>query len=124
MTNDRLPLALAHPDDGGVPLADEIVRRVGNDDAARKILTFIADWGTTPSEPTIREVAESSVLPLRTAYRRLEAFREAFPSERTPSRVYRLTLAAAHDDRLWDNDIDRALWHSIGEVPVIAQDGE
>jgi len=104
----RGPLKLASLEDGGLPLRDELGRRLSGDappegppwshDTAPvdRVLDLIEVWrkaSAAHSRPTIPQVAGAWGVSIATVNRRLAEFRAAFPTERTPDRI----LAALAD---------------------------
>lgn len=124
---DHPPIKLASPENGGVPFRQELQRRTGDAAQAQRLLGFIDEWGVLTgaaegAEPTIEHFVRETGMSAATVSRRISAFREAFPAERTPLRVSRVLRSAPYDLALWSGDQHRAVWHELGDVPVVAQD--
>lgn len=78
-----------------------------------RALRFAVRWGMCASElgrepRSIEEYAELTSESRASAFRDQQAYREAFPAEKSPARMNELSGAQARLDELWDVHRDRA----------------
>jgi hypothetical protein len=91
----RLPL----PGEAAMPFDDLVRSRAVDAEAARQILAFVEEWGRVADEHegivTVGEFAEHWQVPDREVDRRLELFREFFPTIADPGSIWKVLWEGA-----------------------------